>query len=100
MVDMTHEPHMHRYEIVHFEPQKRVMKLSIKPLSEDFIGRIDEPNTMVSRSLEKMMLIAIGLSTETSGGKTVQKLKSILGGSIGRAFGTGRSKDKNTEPKN
>ena len=40
-----------------------MMKLSIKPLSEDFIGRIAEPNTMVSRSLEKMMLIAIGLST-------------------------------------
>jgi hypothetical protein len=35
----------------------------IKPLSEDFIGRIAESKTMVSRSLEKMMLIAIGLST-------------------------------------
>jgi hypothetical protein len=32
-------------------------------LSEDFIGRITESKDMVSRSLEKMMLIAIGLST-------------------------------------
>jgi hypothetical protein len=32
-------------------------------LSEDFIGTIAESKTMVSRSLEKMMLIAIGLST-------------------------------------
>ena len=39
------------------------MDLRIKPLSEDFIGRIAESKYMVSRSLEKMMLIAIGLST-------------------------------------
>lgn len=39
------------------------MELSIKPLSEDFIGTITGQKTMVSRSLEKMMLIAIGLST-------------------------------------
>jgi len=32
-------------------------------LSEDFIGRVAESKNMVSRSLEKMMLIAIGLST-------------------------------------
>ena len=39
------------------------MDQCIKPLSEDFIGRIVESRDMVSRSLEKMMLIAIGLST-------------------------------------
>ncbi|MHA2117056.1 MAG: hypothetical protein ACXABN_10010 [Candidatus Thorarchaeota archaeon] len=37
--------------------------MRIKPLSEDFIGTIVESKSMVSRSLEKMMLIAIGLST-------------------------------------
>jgi hypothetical protein len=40
-----------------------MMGLSIKPLSEDFMWRIAESKTMVSRSLEKMMLIVIGLST-------------------------------------
>jgi hypothetical protein len=45
------------------EPQKREVEWRIKPLSEDFIGWIAETKNMVSRSLEKMMLIAIGLST-------------------------------------
>lgn len=40
-----------------------LVELNIKPVSEDFIGTIAESKAMVSRSLEKMLLIAIGLST-------------------------------------
>jgi hypothetical protein len=41
-------------------------------------------------ALEKCRYVAIGISTETGGGKKPRKLTEILSGSIGRAFGTGK----------
>lgn len=49
---------------------------------------------------KKCAYVAIGISTETSGDKPLKKLRSILTGSIARAFGTGTSKDKKTESEN
>ena len=41
---------------------------------------------------QKCDYVAIGMSSETSGGKRVRPLKSILAGTIGRGFGVGGTK--------
>ncbi len=42
-------------------------------------------------AFEKCRYVAIGISTETEGGRQPRKLTQVISGSIGKAFGTGKS---------
>jgi hypothetical protein len=90
------------HEITHLIIAARWVGTAIAPGAENLpvgIGYVTDLSLLDDERLDfkKCEYTAIGLSTETSGGKTLKKLKSILTGNIGRAFGTGVSEKKDTE---
>ena len=69
---------------------------SIEPGEENLpigIGYVTDASMLNDEKVDfdKMRYVAIGLATETGGGTKPKKLEGILSGTIGKAFGVGRS---------
>jgi hypothetical protein len=81
---ITHMVLAARWEGTRIEPRVERLPLGIAYVTDDSLLEDNEV------TFEKCRYVAIGISTETEGGRQPRKLTQIISGSIGKAFGTGK----------
>jgi hypothetical protein len=81
---ITHMVLAARWEGTRIEPGVEHLPVGIAYVTDDSLLEDNEV------TFEKCKYVAIGISTETEGGRQPRQLTKIISGSIGKAFGTGK----------